>query len=152
MRSALQLLIAQIEGDGPRRTSANRIAFTVLLVERKLVAQPRLLAAIAKGIGNAEPKRQAGGLLAADVQQHLGDLYAATISTLTPRVLVHGEPTKLAQPIVVGRIRCALLAAIRAAVLWRQVGGSWWDLLLRRRAIGHSARLLIDEIEQAANP
>jgi high frequency lysogenization protein len=150
MRSALQLLIAQLEGSGPRRASANRIAITVLMVERKLVAQPRLLAALSKGIENARPKLDAGGELAAEVQQQLGDLYAATISTLTPRVLVHGDPAQLAQSVVVGRIRCALLAAVRAAVLWRQLDGSWWDLLLRRRAITQAARELLAEIENPA--
>ncbi len=146
MRSALQLLIAQIEGSGPRRVSANRIGFTVLLVERKLVAEPKLLAALAEGIDNARPKLERGGLLDADVQQHLGDLYSATISTLTPRVLVQGDPNHLAQSVVVGRIRCALLAAVRAAVLWRQLGGSWWDIVLRRGAITASAREMLEEI------
>ncbi len=152
MRSALQLLIAHIEGSGPRRVSANRIAFTVLLVERKLIAQKRLLEALTKGVANAQAKREAGGSLSADVQQHFGDLYSATISTLTPRVLVQGNPNQLAQSTVVGRIRCALLAAVRSAVLWRQLGGSWWDIILRRGAIASVAKDLIADIEAGQKP
>lgn len=148
LRSGLQLLIAQLEGSGARRASANRIAFTVLLVERKLIAEPTLLAALAKGVENARPQRERGGVLDPNVQQQLGDLYAATVSTLSPRVLVHGDPSQLAQSIVVGRIRCALLAAVRAGVLWRQLGGSWWDLLLRRPAIARTARAILEEIER----
>lgn len=148
LRSGLQLLLAHLEGSGPRHAAANRIAWTVLQVERKLVTQQRLLDALAKGIANAAPARDGSGSLDPQVQQQLGDLYAATVSTLTPRVLVPGDPAQLAQPAVVGRIRAALLAAIRAAVLWRQVGGSWWDLLLRRRVIADTARELIAEIEQ----
>ena len=147
LRSALQLLIAQLEGHGERRASANRIAFSVLLVERKLFAQQRLLAAIAKGVANAIPKRDRDGVLSTEVQQHFGDLYSATISTLTPRVLVQGNPNQLAQSTVVGRIRCALLAAVRSAVLWRQVGGSWWDIVLRRKAIASAARELLAAID-----
>lgn len=81
------------------------------------------------------------------LQQHFGDLYSATISTLSPRVLVQGDPNQLAKTAVVARIRCALLAAIRAAMLWRQLGGSWWDITLRRRAICDAARALLAEIE-----
>lgn len=147
LRSGLQLLIAQLEGSGPRRTSGNRIAYTVLQVERKLVAQPRLMQALAKGIANARPQRDQMGSLDPQVQQQLGDLYSATVSTLTPRVLVQGNPEQLAQSAVVGRIRAALLAAVRSAVLWRQLGGSWWDLVLRRRAITDAARALLAEIE-----
>jgi high frequency lysogenization protein len=40
-----------------------------------------------------------------------------------------------------------LLAAIRAAVLWRQLGGSYWDLALRRRAIAESARAWLNRSE-----
>ena len=37
-------------------------------------------------------------------------------------------------------MRAGLLAALRAAVLWRQVGGSYWDFLLSRRRLVEIAR------------
>ena len=36
---------------------------------------------------------------------------------------------------IVSEIRAILLAAVRSAVLWRQLGGSYWDLLFARRAM-----------------
>jgi len=39
-------------------------------------------------------------------------------------------------------IRALLLAAIRAAVLWRQCGGRRWRLLLQRRDLLHAAQRL----------
>ena len=63
----------------------------------------------------------------------IGQLYAKTLSTLRPRVLVQGNPHYLGQPAVVAEVRAALLAAVRSAVLWRQRGGSLWDLALQRR-------------------
>nr|MBA3485935.1 DUF489 family protein [Lysobacter sp.] len=68
-----------------------------------------------------------------DVLSALGALYAETLSHLRPRVLVQGNPHYLGQATVVAEVRAVLLAAIRSAVLWRQLGGSLWDLLLRRR-------------------
>jgi high frequency lysogenization protein len=49
--------------------------------------------------------------------------------------MVQGNPHYLGQPGVVAEIRAILLAAVRAAVLWRQVGGSYWDFLFSRRAM-----------------
>jgi high frequency lysogenization protein len=50
-------------------------------------------------------------------------------------VMVQGNPHYLGQPGVVAEIRAILLAAVRAAVLWRQLGGSYWDFLFSRRAM-----------------
>ncbi|MEO6102953.1 MAG: DUF489 family protein, partial [Pseudoxanthomonas sp.] len=36
-------------------------------------------------------------------------------------------------------IRAILLAAVRSAVLWRQLGGSFWDLVFSRRAMADTA-------------
>ena len=49
--------------------------------------------------------------------------------------MVQGNPHYLAQPGVVAEIRAILLAAVRSAVLWRQLGGSYWDFLLARKAM-----------------
>ena len=65
----------------------------------------------------------------------LGGLYADTISHLRPRVLVKGNPHYLGQATVVAEIRAVLLAGVRSAVLWRQLGGSLWDFLLHRNAM-----------------
>ena len=62
-------------------------------------------------------------------------MYADTISHLRPRVLVQGNPHYLGQAGVVAEIRAMLLAALRSAVLWRQLDGSLWDFLLRRREL-----------------
>ena len=41
--------------------------------------------------------------------------------------------TVLGTAAVVAEVRAVLLAAVRSAVLWRQLGGSLWDFMLRRR-------------------
>ena len=65
----------------------------------------------------------------------LGSLYAETVSHLRPKVMVQGNPHYLGQADIVAEIRAILLAALRSAVLWRQMGGSAWDIFLRRRAM-----------------
>ena len=70
-----------------------------------------------------------------DVLSALGALYAQTISHLRPKVMVQGNPHYLGQAGVVAEIRALLLAAVRSAVLWRQMGGSLWDFLFAKRAM-----------------
>jgi high frequency lysogenization protein len=77
------------------------------------------------------------------VAARLAELYVSTLSTLKPRVLVNGSPLILQQQPVVERIRAALLAAVRAAVLWRQLGGRQWQLVLKRRQYAMLTRGLL---------
>lgn len=76
-------------------------------------------------------------------QQQLADVYQERISILGPRIMVRGEPLHLNSSENATRIRVALLAGIRAAVLWRQAGGRKWQVLLRRKAIAAAAHRLL---------
>ena len=78
--------------------------------------------------------------------EQLAEIYQERISALGPRIMISGEPLHLQNPDNAARIRVALLAGIRAAVLWRQAGGRKWQLLMRRRALGRTSRELIDTL------
>lgn len=140
MASGLQGLIGQLQGGEARDSGCSRMAVTLLHVERKLVGRSDLLKVIRDGVNEIERQREHFGITHPTVLNRLGDLYAQSVSKLSPRVLVQGNPVQLAQPQVVAQIRASLLAAMRSAVLWRQLGGSYWDLLLRRRAILQAAQ------------
>ncbi len=109
-----------------------RLGLAVLQLERRFVRDPAA-ARVHDGILAAAADAAARGSAHPDVLGALGALYASTVSSLRPRVMVQGNPHYLGQAGVVAEIRAALLAALRAAVLWRQVGGSLWDFPLRRR-------------------
>lgn len=51
------------------------------------------------------------------------------ISPLGPRIQVTGSPAVLQSPQVQAKVRATLLAGIRAAVLWHQVGGGRLQLM-----------------------
>jgi high frequency lysogenization protein len=116
-----------------------RLALSVLQLERRFVGEPNTVSAVASGITEIAPLADASGSTHPDVLSALGGLYADTISHLRPRVMVQGNPHYLGQPGVVAEIRAILLAAVRSAVLWRQLGGSFWDLLFSRRAMADAA-------------
>jgi CII-binding regulator of phage lambda lysogenization HflD len=87
------------------------------------------------GIRTLEGIAERQGSIHPDVISKLGQLYADTISHLRPKVIVQGNPHYLQQADVVAEIRALLLAALRSAVLWRQMGGTMWDFVLRKRAM-----------------
>ena len=95
------------------------------------------------GIDQAARSAQALGIADESVSERLGALYSETLGTVRPRIMVQGSALHLNQPRTVARIRTLLLAAVRAAVLWRQVGGTRWSLLLARGRIGAAARRLL---------
>ncbi len=80
--------------------------------------------------------------------EKLAELYAQTISTLSPRIIVNGEQGHLANPQVAAKVRAALLAGIRSAFLWRQLGGSRWQLLFGRRKITAEAERILKSLRE----
>lgn len=120
-----------------------RMAGTVLHLERKLARRRPMLDALASHIHNAERAREAFGLLHDNVIERMSEAYVETLSRLSPRVMVQGNPEHLGNSRNVARIRALLLTAIRGAVLWRQSGGSGWHLLIKRQKILAGARALL---------
>ena len=144
LEPGLRRVIAQLDGSD-RDTAQTRIAMNILHLERRFVASTTTVESVRAGLEEIEQQRQLLGPTHPTVLSRLGELYAQQISPLGPRVLVQGNPVYLSQPGVVGEVRATLLAALRSAVLWRQLGGSYWDLLISRRAMVETAKgLLLD--------
>ena len=112
-----------------------KLGMSVLQIERRFVADDALAQEVLDGIRTLEAMADRQGSIHPDVISKLGQLYADTISHLRPKVIVQGNPHYLQQPEVVAEIRALLLAALRSAVLWRQMGGTLWDFPLRKRAM-----------------
>ncbi|GAB3041543.1 MULTISPECIES: high frequency lysogenization protein HflD [Oleiagrimonas] len=141
-RMGLRTLTEQFD-DTRHELAIARMAVTVLRVERTLSGRQRLVKQLQEGIVQAQRQADHFGCTHATVTARLADLYTATISTLRPRVMVSGSPLLLQQQNVVERIRASLLAAVRAAVLWRQIGGRQWQLIFKRKQAAMLARGLL---------
>jgi len=115
-----------------------RLALATLQLERRFAGEANTVAAVGNGLAEIAPRAEALGSTHPDVLAALGGLYADTISHLRPRIMVQGNPHYLGQAGVVSEIRALLLAAVRSAMLWRQVGGSQWHFLLARRAMAEA--------------
>jgi high frequency lysogenization protein len=126
-------LLRDYFGNQGRDALLPRLALAVMQLERRFVRETTTAGQVHDGIVALAPSAERLGSTHPDVLAALGSLYADTVSHLRPRVLVQGNPHYLGQAGVVAEIRAVLLAALRSAVLWRQLGGSLWDFLLRRR-------------------
>ena len=74
---------------------------------------------------------QFGEIQNEQVLSHIADTYKRTVSNLTPFIKVHGNQNHLQNRHNANLIRALLLAGIRAAILWHQKGGSYWQLLFQ---------------------
>jgi high frequency lysogenization protein len=150
LHSGLQLLIGQLKQ--PRDMEITRYVLALLVLERKLRKHPEFLAKIRRQIEATADKLHYFELAHDNVVAGLADTYASTVSTLAPRIMVNGEHIHLAKQENANRIRALLLAGIRAAVLWRQSGGSRLLLLMRRKALLLAAQRLLDQADSRAQP
>jgi high frequency lysogenization protein len=142
LSNGLKLLIGQLEGP-QRDVGQTKMAMSVMQLERQFSRAPETMNAVQHQLGYLNKMMQERGATDAEVLEKCGEVYANHISPLGPKVIVQGSPSYLSQPSVVGEIRAALLSAIRAAVLWRQMGGSQWDFFLSRGKMAKIAKELL---------
>lgn len=132
LRNGLRLLRNYL-ASSDKDEALGKLGLSVLQLERRFSSEAAVAAQVGTGIQGLTAPAERLGSAHPDVVAGLGSLYADTVSTLRPRVMVQGNPHYLGQAGVVAEIRALLLAALRSAVLWRQSGGSLWDFVFRRR-------------------
>ena len=148
-----------------------RYVVSLLHLERQFEKRPEVQDAVRRGLEAADNSRDGGGRatpeavaesqarsstqtedsepISSGTIEKIAELYTQTVSTLGPRILVNGEQGYLANSLIAAKVRCALFAGIRAAFLWRQLGGRRWQLLFRRRQIADEASAIL---RGTANP
>ena len=75
--------------------------------------------------------------------QKIAGLYTRTISTISPRIVINGRPQHLQIDRTVNWIRTLFFAALRSAVLWRQLGGGRFSLMFGRKKMLEQAQTLL---------
>ena len=77
------------------------------------------------------------------VISQLGEAYSNHISSMDFRLTISGKPDYLKQADKIALIRALLLAGIRSAILWHQVGGRQWRLIFQRGRMLQQGRQLL---------
>ena len=144
LKLGLETLQTQLAGEQQQRNiELTRYAISLLYLERRLAKRPKMEATIREGITGAQQQLEFFGKTHDNIIARLADTYQQTISQIGPRIIVQGDQSHLSNSDNAARIRALLLAGIRAAVLWRQAGGTRWRLLFQRRKLLHEASSLL---------
>ena len=143
LRAAAQYL----GGENPK--SARNVAYYVLSmlkISQRLKRNPNMASAIQTGLQKITTQTSDFEMSRTSVVSKIDGLYQDTVSTIHPRIMVNGEQIHLRNPDSAGKIRVLLLAGIRAAVLWHQLGGRRWKLLVFRKKYVRSANQILMRI------
>jgi high frequency lysogenization protein len=140
VRLGLETLVAQLDANKKRDLALTRMAVTVLRLQRSVSKRAAVRNALKVSLEEMAPlleQLESGNV---DISARLAKLYSDNISPLRPRIIVEGNSNFLQQPTQVNQIRALLLAAIRSAFLWRQLGGAPWRMLFHQREYAMLAR------------
>jgi high frequency lysogenization protein len=109
-----------------------RYTLSMLYLGRTLARDKEKLGIIRSRLQHAALKSAHFSTRFDELAASIAAVYQDTISTYRYRIQVTGTAAHLQNPLVADRIRTLLLAGLRAAVLWRFVGGSRLKTVLRR--------------------
>ena len=143
IRYGLQKLQQQLSSPARDQLGTTRYSISLLLLSGKLLKDSEKLKQISERIMTAAEKLDLYDYLHSNQIAALADIYSSTISDLSPRIMVKGDPLHLQNPETQNRVRALLLAGIRAAILWRQLGGSRIQLLFKRKLLVNTANQLL---------
>lgn len=136
----MQVLQNSFDSKGLRdHSEVVRYLLGMLVLQQHLNRSPAMMSELAARLRDFGPESVSNlddqeSLLKADCSR-LARLYQDTISRLSHRIHVAGNPEHLRTQEVAEQIRAMLLAGIRSAVLWHQLGGRRWHLFIYKRQI-----------------
>lgn len=129
----LASLLASRQADENR--DLTRYVFAMLYLERKFAADPAMMSVVHSRLQHASFRAEHFASHVNDTCHSISGIYQDTLSKLRFRIKVTGSAQHLENSRNADIIRALLLAGIRAAFLWRQLGGRRWKLVLQRRQL-----------------
>ena len=139
-----ETLLAILNGEA-RYADALRYAVGLLQIEKKFRRAPKLQNQVGRRLDEIAQ-------LGEDLDRHeredlqaegISVLYSETVSRLSPRIVVNGKPQYLKNPRTVNWVRTLLLAGLRSATLWHQLGGGRFELMFGRKTLMRDAQSLL---------
>ncbi len=128
---------------GQNRSPGRNIAYyllSMLKISYQVLRNEDLSEELLTGLQRIDSSSSEFNMSRNSVINKIDGLYQDCISVLSPRIIVRGEQNYLRNNDNAARIRVLLLAGIRAAVLWQQLGGSRWRLFWSRKKYVETAQ------------
>lgn len=144
LKVGFSTIISQLSNDSAHKdTELTRYVASILGLERKLAKHPKAMQELADRISHVQRQLAHVDFDNGQIASSLASIYSDIVSPLAPRIQVAGNPNYLGQVTNQHKVRALLLAGVRSAVMWRQMGGKRRQILFQRKRILESAKLAI---------
>ncbi|QSX32199.1 high frequency lysogenization protein HflD [Shewanella avicenniae] len=140
MANGFRWVINQLGDNHQKDVEITRYLVGLLSLERKLSRNNGALNVLSERINQLQRQLQHFQITDDQMISNFASIYSDVISNLGPKIQISGNPHMLKQTLVQNKIRALLLAAMRSAVLWRQLGGKRRQLVFSRKAIVDTAK------------
>jgi len=147
LRIGVSTWVSQIDGESQvKNPEITRYIAAIMGLERKLNRKQTALSELADRVSHIQ--RQLAHVDFENIQiiSNLASIYSDVLSPLANKIQVAGNPNHLAIETNQKRVRALLLAGIRSAVLWRQLGGKRRHILFNRKTLVHNAKKALREM------
>lgn len=123
LKDGYKTLVQQLSPEGEKDVELVKYVGSLMQLERALSANPKALDELASRLNQIERQLLHFDICDSTIVSAFADIYSQVLSPLGQKIQVFGQPDLLKQPSYQHKIRALLLAGIRSAVLWRQLGG-----------------------------
>jgi len=150
-RQGIQLGLEQLAAclrvsQDPAAADTLRYMLAILQLEKRFNQRDDLQAIVHSRLKHAAYKAENFTQNINSLSANISAIYQDTLSTLPFRIKVTGSAQHLNNPQVADVVRTLLLCGVRAAFLWRQLGGTRLKLMLSRGAVRDTAARLAREL------
>lgn len=138
-------LLAQMQSNQstkPRNIEITRYVLSLMILQKKVQQSDTALDKIAQTLQTAKAQQEHFGQWHENTIATIARAYSENVSPLHPKIMVNGQHGHLNNQRIANKIRALLLAGLRSAILWYQVGGSRWGLIWSRKKYLQSAQAL----------
>jgi high frequency lysogenization protein len=150
IRLGLEKIVQTFDVSSQPDPLQHRYLLSIIHLQKKLTRSPKLLHQLSGRLKQIQKQVDYFSLSHPTVIANLADIYLNTVSPLRFRIMVVGNQRIMSVKENLDKVRSLLLAAIRATVLWRQLGGSRVQLLFSRTKLRKNAERLLTQIEQSS--
>jgi len=142
-----KLAALQVSQANPGTVEAMRYVLSLLVLTDHLAADEAVVRALTTELSHlSSAQQQSEQATSAPLVEELADLYIRHLSAIKPKIVVNGERHLLREQSIIDTVRACLLAGVRAAWLWYQLGGNRWHLLFfRGRYIRQAGAILAQQ-------
>jgi len=130
----------------PDPSAVERLRYTIALIDiqKRLRRNNPVASCLRTELVHLQDESLARDAVSPEAVAAFARVYTATVSTLTPKIMIRGNQQHLRDDDIVLKVRAVLLAGVRAAYLFHEHGGRKWQLFIGRRKLADAAHRLLE--------